>query len=204
MKKTVISCVAVLVSMIIPMSAGAVDVVYTSANLDSACKFTTSYMKLGGNNNTSDVTKLQNFLKNTEKIDVDVNGIFDQKTQGAVIAFQDKYAETIMGPWGAKKGNGDVSIITIKKIAQIACGQPLTLNTDELSIITDIRNRIAKPVIVSTESQIQVLQLNSDLTLSTTSIDSEVVSSSTDDEATSTVKTSVFGRFWNFIVGLFI
>jgi peptidoglycan hydrolase-like protein with peptidoglycan-binding domain len=169
------------------------------------CPMITSFMKYGANNDTVQVTKLQNFLKNVEKIDVDVNGIFDKRTESAVIAFQNKYNPTIMGPWGATKGTGFVYITTVKQINKITCSLPLTLNASELTIINATRNaRIAsaKPVTIvpkETPASIEIEVSGTDNNTITFESETETI-----EENVATVgKASIMSRFWDFMVYLF-
>src|SRR3990167_6426685 len=78
------------------------------------------YMGVNVKNNPAEVLKLQYFLKKYEKLDVDVNGIFDQKTLGAVNAFQNRYAEDVLKKsWGINFSTGVVFITTKTKINEI-------------------------------------------------------------------------------------
>ena len=161
-----------------------------------SCTLINTYMKLGAANNASEVAKLQAFLKNTEKLDVDVTGIFDVKTDAAVRAFQNKYMTTVMGPWGVNQASGYVYITTSKMINQIACNQPLTLNASELAIINLFRNASTETGSTETPASIDA---NNNQTEST-----EV--GITDDNAVNTAavaNTSILRRFWNFILYLF-
>jgi peptidoglycan hydrolase-like protein with peptidoglycan-binding domain len=98
-------------------------------------------MKFGGNNSPTDVAKLQAFLKDSQGLNVTVNGTFDLQTENAVSAFQTKYLSEIMGPWGATQSSGYVYITTLKKINEIACNSTLTLNLSELDIINAYKNQ---------------------------------------------------------------
>jgi len=169
------------------------------------CPMITTYMKYGADNDSAQVTKLQSFLKNVEKLDVDVNGIFDKKTESAVKAFQTKYSATTMGPWGATQGTGYVYITTLKQINKIACNLPLTLTPAELSIINSTKNAVVaqnQPVTItpkngSVSAEIEVTGTDSN----TITFETE---SETNEENTATVtKASIMGRFWNFLVYLF-
>ncbi|MEI8249301.1 MAG: peptidoglycan-binding domain-containing protein [Candidatus Taylorbacteria bacterium] len=113
------------------------------ASTTTSCPLITTYMTFGGNNNASDVSKLQAYLKNVEGLNVDVTGVYDQKTVDAVKAFQDKYHNDTMGPWGAALASGRVYITTLKKINQLACSSALTLSADELAIIDSYKNTVA-------------------------------------------------------------
>ena len=106
----------------------------------TTCPLITTYMKFGGINNPTDVAKLQAFLKNSQGLDVTVNGTFDQQMENAVRAFQSKYMSQIMGPWGANQSSGYVYITTLKKVNEIACNTPLTLSPAELAIINAYKN----------------------------------------------------------------
>ena len=98
-------------------------------------------MEFGGNNNPTDVAKLQAFLKDSQGLNVTVNGIFDQRMENAVRAFQSKYMSQIMGPWGATQSSGYVYITTLKKVNEIACNTPLTLSPAEIAIINAFKNQ---------------------------------------------------------------
>ncbi|MDB5238680.1 MAG: hypothetical protein JWO00_15 [Candidatus Parcubacteria bacterium] len=105
----------------------------------TSCPIVTGFLKMGSANNSAEVLKLQTFLKAHEKLDVDATGIFDQKTEAAVEAFQRAYMNDIMGPWGATRATGVVHLTTAKKINQLACGSALTLNGTEMSTISSYK-----------------------------------------------------------------
>ncbi|MFA6295004.1 MAG: peptidoglycan-binding domain-containing protein [Candidatus Paceibacterota bacterium] len=176
-------------------------------NPNSSCNLISKYLNFGGNNDSAEVTKLQSFLKNTEKLNVDINGIFDQKTQSAVIAFQNKYAETILAPWGMTVGNGNVYLTTMKKVNQIACNQPLTLNPSELAMINDYKNKTSGQKVQDTNVQNVVpVKTDSNIDRSNSKDDTSKIVDITEVEDTNTatvVKASAFSRFWKFVVGLF-
>ena len=102
-----------------------------------------SYLKFGSNNPVSEVTKLQSFLKNVEGLNVDINGIFDTKTVEAVKAFQTKYANEVMTPWGMTVPTGNVYITTKQKIDEISCNMKLSLTSDKLAEINNYKNGIS-------------------------------------------------------------
>jgi hypothetical protein len=173
------------------------------------CPMITSFMKYGANNDSAQVTKLQSFLKNIEKLDVDVTGYFDKKTENAVIAFQNKYNPTIMGPWGATKGTGFVYITTVKQINKITCSLPLTLNASELSIINARRNYVATNNVVKVQPVVNVAPtIPLPIEIEVTGNDSETITFETDidtnEDNTATVgKASIMSRFWKFFSGMF-
>lgn len=80
------------------------------------------YLRKELNNPPSEVRKLQTFLKDREKIDVEVNGIFDDKTVEAVKKFQLRYASEILKGWETSAPTGVVYITTRTKINDIVCG----------------------------------------------------------------------------------
>ncbi|MFA6554024.1 MAG: peptidoglycan-binding domain-containing protein [Candidatus Paceibacterota bacterium] len=172
------------------------------------CTLITSYMKLGANNDSAQVTKLQNFLKNTEKLDVDVNGIFDTKTETAVKSFQNKYSAETMGPWGVKEGNGNVFMTTVKKINQIACNQPLTLNPSELAIINSYRMGNRSVNSTGPTIEIKATPVSTDGEDNLKKDDSETIEVGSVDEnknsnTASVGDASILKRFWNFVLFLF-
>ena len=168
-----------------------------------ACNQITSFMRYGANNDANQLIKLQTILRDAEKMNITVNGIFDKQTENAVVAFQNKYNSTIMGPWGSSKGSGYVYITTIKQINKIACSIPLSLSPQELTIINDYKNRrgiassvIVTPKVENTPVQIEVKNEGNTITLTS--------SPETNTEVTASVtKASIMSRFVKFLVYLF-
>ena len=105
-----------------------------------ACSYLDSYLKFGDNNDSAQITKLQTFLKNNQNIDVDINGIFDNKTLQAVKTFQSKYLADIMAPWGANTPSGYVFYTTKNKINEIYCKSTFALTPAQLAEITAYKN----------------------------------------------------------------
>jgi hypothetical protein len=85
----------------------------------ATCSYLNDYLSIDSNNTEMEVIKLQAFLLNTEGLNVDINGKFDQKTFNAVKAFQKKYASEILSPWGSSIPTGKVFYTTKKKINEI-------------------------------------------------------------------------------------
>jgi hypothetical protein len=170
--------------------------------LSGSCPLISSEMlKAGISNNAGEVAKLQAFLKNVEKLNVDVTGTYDAKTVAAVHAFQKKYADTVLLPWGGTKSSGIAYITTIKKINQISCAAPLSLTQDELNIINAFRaevlarkNTVNSSVVVASGSSTSSNSSTTDATGTSTDENSNVANP---------VRTSLAARFWNFIVNLF-
>jgi len=156
------------------------------------CSYITTYLKFGGNNNSTDVTKLQTFLKNTEKLDVDINGQFDQKTLDAVKAFQAKYVNDTMAPWGVTTPTGEVFYTTQKKVNEIYCRTNLTLSAGQLATIAAYKDSISNGIIPS--------EVDSNAT-GTIQLSPEVGSNSNSQVAA--LANSFFGKIWSFIKWIF-
>jgi len=82
----------------------------------------TQYMRKGANNDPAEVSKLQSFLVEQEGFtNVQVNGIFDDTTDKAVRAFQERHSGIVLGPWAIQKGTGYVYRTTTKRINDLYC-----------------------------------------------------------------------------------
>ncbi|MCR4330702.1 MAG: peptidoglycan-binding protein [Patescibacteria group bacterium] len=80
------------------------------------------FIRTGADNDPAEVTKLQQFLKTYEGFtDLAITGTYDSATLAAVKAFQNKYQEDILGPWGLERNTGFVYFTTKKKINEIYC-----------------------------------------------------------------------------------
>ncbi len=187
----------------------------TSSSSSTSCPLITTYMRMGANNDGADVTRLQSFFKNSENLSVDVNGIFDAKTDAATRAFQSKYQTDILGPWSADLSSGYVYITTSKKINELACETPFTLSGGDLAIIEAYKKQklaaaggqttpVAGPSVDGAPS-------TSDTNITPASDDNSTptieVGSNDQSEQNANVAavggTSIFARLWNFIKGIF-
>ena len=111
----------------------------TTANF---CPYLSSYMRIGLNNDTMQVIRLQAFLKVFEKFDyVNVTGVFDEATQQAVMEFQLRYKDEILAPWGISQPTGYVYITTLGKINQILCGSTIP-HVQPAKVIKDIKPEV--------------------------------------------------------------
>jgi peptidoglycan hydrolase-like protein with peptidoglycan-binding domain len=176
------------------------------ATATSSCPLITSYLKFGANNDRSQVASLQAFLKDSQNLSVDVNGIFDQKTLDAVKAFQSKYMSQTMGPWGATQSSGYVYITTTKKINEIACNSPLTLNPSELAIIDSYKaqQNNATASATSTVGAVGAVgPIVPNLNASTTPLIGQVQNANGTANTASVVNASILQRLWGFIKNLF-
>lgn len=84
-------------------------------------------------NSPTDVKKLQVFLNTYEKESLQINGIYDVRTQAAVNRFQLKYAAHILAPWGITKPTGNVGVMTMAKINNIVYGTERKIDCPGLS-----------------------------------------------------------------------
>lgn len=191
-------------------SAGNYYLVVNPPVVNSACLLDGSIMGYGLNNDSTQVSRLQIFLKNTRELDVDVNGIFDAKTEAAVKSFQAEYADTILAPWGVKAPSGLVYITTVKKINQLSCSAPLSLNAAELATINGYKNRVnetaSTKVGLSGATNTTAISVNNNSNASTSvqSGNSTVGQNNSEVANTAAVaNTSIFDRFINFIIHLF-
>lgn len=106
------------------------------------CNYLNSYLKRGQNNDMVEVMKLQSFLKTFEGFNtVEINGIFDDATFDAVSAFQKKYGNDILTPWGYEvdSSTGYVYILTKKKVNEIYCKKQFDLTTEQQREISQFR-----------------------------------------------------------------
>ncbi len=156
------------------------------------CSYLTSYLNFDGNNDASEVTKLQTFLKNNEKLNVDINGKFDQKTLDAVKAFQAKYVADTMAPWGVTTPTGQVFYTTKNKINELVCNSKIALTASQLSTIESYKSNVSNGT-VNTISE----------TATGTDSLSPVVGSNDNSQTASAAGTSFAGKIWKFVKWIF-
>jgi len=84
----------------------------------------TQYLEMGSRG--KEVENLQTCLSRFPDIypNGQVTGFFGQDTQNAIIAFQEKYRDEILTPWGFKNGTGIVAKTTREKLNEI-CNQSI-------------------------------------------------------------------------------
>ncbi|MFA6535798.1 MAG: hypothetical protein WCT25_00005, partial [Candidatus Paceibacterota bacterium] len=105
-----------------PASGGGIIGSGTPASAPLSCTYLNSYLGKQKQNDSAEVLKLQAFLRDTEKIDVPLNGIYDDATEVAVMAFQVKYSADVLEPWATTTPTGYAYITTVKKVNDIFCG----------------------------------------------------------------------------------
>lgn len=154
------------------------------------------YLKLGGNNSQAEVTKLQAFLKNVEKLDVDINSAFDVKTFEAVKSFQKKYSNDILSPWGSNNPTGQVYFTTKKKINEIYCNAKLSLSADQLAQI-EIYKKSVQDGTINTNTD------NTNLNTTPSSTTPEVGTNADGIQNIAAAGTSIPSKIWKFIKWVF-
>lgn len=88
------------------------------------CTWNASFMRRGWHGNkTEDVKTVQNFLNQYMLSGLMVDGIFGLKTEEAVKAFQAKYADDILKPWGINAPTGLFYLSTLTKAQEITCAE---------------------------------------------------------------------------------
>ena len=166
----------------------------------STCPLVTSYMKLGANNNSTEVRNLQSFLRNTQEVDVDLTGVYDVKTENAVKLFQTRYANDILAPWGATAPSGVVSITTQKKLNDLVCKKSSVLSASELATIDAYKQG---QVSGSSSGTNEGLDLSGQNIVGTATSGPELSVNGQDANTAAVANISIFGRFWNFLKSLF-
>jgi hypothetical protein len=66
----------------------------------------TQYLRIGQNNDSSEVTKLQEFLNEHLGLTIPVTGFFGPATFSGVEAFQMKYGNEVLVPWASRPDSG--------------------------------------------------------------------------------------------------
>lgn len=189
-------------------------------NMVPNCPFLRSYMSLNSRNDSLEVSKLQSFLKISQKLDVEVTGVYNNQTFEAVKLFQQKYLVETMIPWGVNYPSGNVYITTLKKINEIACNTNMTLTSAELAIINSFRSKnqnssnqngvngsdigILNPVNNSSTSSPKIDSSNTNKN-ETGINDSDIIGQNGVNNANTAAvaNISIFQKVWNFLKKIF-
>lgn len=93
-------------------------------------------LKKGSQN--EDVKNLQSCLSKDPQVypEGEITGYFGEKTQEAVIRFQEKYSEDILKPWGFAQGTGIVSKTTRAKLNEVCVDAPKKVLPLKISLVT--------------------------------------------------------------------
>src|SRR3989344_1107190 len=165
------------------------------------CEYISSYLKIGANNSITEVNKLQSFLRNNEELDVDITGLFDQKTLYAVNAFQTKYASDILTPWGIKSPTGHVYYTTKKKINENYCKTTFSLTLAQIAEIEAYKNSSQRDASLSNE--VGVNKDSNSVSDNSDALVSDISNSTNETQTAVVVKTSLAKKLWNFIKSIF-
>lgn len=99
--------------------------------------YLTAFIRPGAKNDSEQVKKMQKVLHDVEGAGVEENGLYDGPTLAAVHAFQTKYAQEILTPWGIDRSTGFVYLTTRKKINELFCSiRQFPLTDDEQQVVT--------------------------------------------------------------------
>jgi hypothetical protein len=172
------------------------------------CDYLGSYMKAGKANVYADVIKLQNFLNTYEGMNVFVTGQYDAQTIAAVNAFQVKYTDDVLLPWGVSTPTSQVYYTTSKKINEIFCKKSFALTPAQLAEITAYRTSLQNRTVDMTQDVgTNETSGTGSVVVGTTGTDTstDVTSTTTthDTQVAAVAKTSIFSKIWNFIKRIF-
>ncbi|OHB18532.1 MAG: hypothetical protein A2854_00165 [Parcubacteria group bacterium RIFCSPHIGHO2_01_FULL_56_18] len=120
----------------------------TTASTQACDAYITTFMRQGQQNDPEQVKRMQGILKDFEGADVEETGEYDAKSVAAINAFQLKYADEVLTPWGIKAPTGYVFLTTRKKLNEVYCKNtsfPLTIE-EQQHIELVKKASIAKPV----------------------------------------------------------
>lgn len=125
-----------------------------------SCEYLKEYMRIGTNNNPTEVTKLQTFLRDYDNADtLQVTGFFDVTTDKAVRSFQDKYKKDVLEAWNLPSNTGYVYYTTKKKINEIYCQREFPLSVEQATEIASFRSLIERINAVPSSTGTEVLPL---------------------------------------------
>ncbi|MBL8158478.1 peptidoglycan-binding protein [bacterium] len=98
----------------------------------AACeKYISTFMRRGQVNDAEQVKRVQGILKMFEGADVEETGEYDEKSEAAIKAFQLKYADEVLTPWGIQAPTGYVFLTTRKKLNEVYCKNTLAFPLTE-------------------------------------------------------------------------
>ncbi len=175
---------------------------FSGYNYGPSCTDISGHFKVGVTSDSSETSKLQTFLKDVEGLNVDVTGVYDQKTSDAVKAFQAKYTSDILAPWGSTEPSGFAYITTMKKVNEIRCRVSKNFTADEIAIIRAYKDSLTAPAPVSNEAVIPVATTT--IPVSTTTIPTEIGQNTTDTTPaqTANVFSAIGGGIKSFFKGI--
>ncbi len=164
------------------------------------CFYLNDYLSINSKNSEMEVIKLQAFLLNTERLNVDINGKFDSKTFEAVKQFQKKYSNEVLSPWGSSIPTGKVFYTTKKKINEIHCNSLFPLTAQQNYEINAYKNRPVVSIVASTPVSTITPVLDISLDDASTSVSVEDID---DTQSGVVIKAPFTTRVYNFVKWLF-
>ncbi len=108
----------------------------------AACYYLRDYLRKDFNNNPVEVKKLQIFLKTLEGFkNLAVTDVYDDATIAAIDAFQIKYSNEVLAPWGygGAVGTDYTYILTRKKVNEIYCRHAFPVDAQQQAEIDATR-----------------------------------------------------------------
>lgn len=110
------------ISTVVPVNGPVVAPGAPNPTTVGSCYYLYDYLRKDFNNNPVEVKKLQVFLRDLEGFSsVQVTGVYDDQTIVALDAFQERYFDDILKPWGHTKATSYTYILTKKKVNEIYC-----------------------------------------------------------------------------------
>ena len=105
-----------------------------------SCNYLLDYLRKDFNNNPIEVRKLQVFLRDLEGFtNIQITGVYDDQTIEALNAFQDRYKDDILTPWGHTAPTSYTYILTKKKVNEIYCQRAFPVTPQQQEEIDSYR-----------------------------------------------------------------
>ena len=106
----------------------------STSTVPSCAPLLSSYIRRGHQNDSSEVTKLQQFLDDNENAGLALTGVYDAATIAAVEHFQLTHKGDILSPWGITSPTGNVYYTTQREINVLHCGTEDTFTLRPLQL----------------------------------------------------------------------
>ena len=177
--------------------------------LGLSCPFLSDFVYTGHANKVAEIRKVQIFLQTYEgNKNITVNGILDAATIAGIKAFQAKYLNETMGPWGVRIPSGNVYITTLKEINYIVCNTRPFFTPAEQAIIDAFKagnnGGTTGPSVTSNPKTPDVTIGTTTPAASTTpAIPSEGSTTDNTNLTGAAGQSGLFQSFWGFITGFF-
>lgn len=104
------------------------------------CFYLRDFLRIDFDNDPVEVMKLQAFLIYFEGFtNLEVDGVFDLELENAVDAFQNRYFNDVLAPWGHEAPTGYVYLTTRKKVNEIYCQKAFPLTASQQTEVEQFR-----------------------------------------------------------------